>query len=228
MRSLVIGAALAAGLAPMALAQIAPSGRDLAPLVQAYETRLTTLQQTQKAMPPPAELAEAVDRLKTLDGAVRNGLEMRGLSRPDALALQKAINPIARKVEAANTAELKAITPPGGWFRTSVHGQKTSDNAWVILQHSSDRAWQKEVLDLMKPMLAVRDVNPQSYAMLFDEVHLAETGKQRFGTQAVCREGRMVIADMDEPERVQERRDAIGFTQIPFAAFKELYADMTC
>jgi hypothetical protein len=226
---LLVTLCLGLGLGTSALAQALPSGRDMAPLVAAYEARIAALQELQRLLPPPANLEEALQRRLALDGAIRDGREMAGLSMPDRYALQAAIDPTSRRIEAENVAFLKAVLPAEGWFRLSRDGSGVASKAWVIVQHAPEhRAWQKEILAKMELLVPQGEVNPMSYGMLYDRVHLHETGKQRFGSQTVCRDGRMTIAAMDEPEKVQERRDAIRWKMPPFEEFTAFVSTQRC
>jgi hypothetical protein len=226
MQGLVLGSLLAAALA--AGGQAPPVRPDLAPRVAAFDARIEALQEKQRSMPPPRDLEEALQRRRALDQAIRNGAEMAGLPLADRIALQQAIDPSVRRIEAENAAFAKSVIPAEGWFRESVYGFPTAGHAWTLVMHSSDPELQKQVLAKLEPLLAQGEVTPMFYAHLYDRVQLAEKRKQRYGTHAACKDGRMAVEPMDEPEKVQERRDAIGFKLPPFTELAELFARTPC
>lgn len=47
-------------------------------------------------------------------------------------------------------------------------------------------------------------------------------------SQAQCKAGTLGMADMDEPERVQERRDAIGFKAPRYDDYRKLFEGQPC
>ena len=54
------------------------------------------------------------------------------------------------KLDNDNTSKLKEIVTFHGWPTLSKFGQEACQNAWLIVQHSTDLDFQKECLELMK------------------------------------------------------------------------------
>jgi hypothetical protein len=204
-----------------------PLSEPASAAVEAWKARVQALKDRQAAMPPPASVEENLQRRIALDQAVRTNIPTLDFPR-ESQAVLLAILPTMLAVDADNTAYLKSVAPAEGWFRIGRDGESVASNAFLIVQHSPDEAWQQAVLMRMEPLLASGDVAPQSYALLYDRVSLRDTGKQRYGSQVICADGKMVAADMDAPERVQERRDAIGFTVPRYSDYVKLFEGQTC
>jgi hypothetical protein len=58
----------------------------------------------------------------------------------------------------------------------------------------------------MEPLLAEGEVSRSSYALLYDRIMLKITGRQRYGSQVMCREGRLVTMPTESDEMVGVRR----------------------
>jgi len=84
--------------------------------------------------------------------------------------------------------ELKQILTKHLWITIPKFGFKTSENAWIIVQHAMhDPAFQHQALFLMEYCLPNKEVDPLHYANLYDRVtiHYNKLGmKQRYGTQS--------------------------------------------
>lgn len=121
-------------------------------------------------------------------------------------------------VDAANTARLKAIIAAGGWPRLSTVGEDGAGAAWLLAQHAdADPEFQRQVLDLIEPLVAAREVKASSYAYLWDRTH----APQKYGTQGRCvAAGRWEPREIDAPGEVDARRAAVGLP--PMAEYSRL------
>lgn len=120
-----------------------------------------------------------------------------------------AIGELAR-VDFENTQWLKAHVLENGWPKYSEVGEKAANAAWLLVQHADhDPAFQLQVLRLMEPMLATKEVSPGHYAYLYDRIMLKLTGKQRYATQFWCMDGKMQPRPLEQPEKVDELRAAM-------------------
>ena len=137
-----------------------------------------------------------------------------GLSEADTKAATAAIWAVLTPADADNTAFLKTILPADGWFRISREGYSATIDGWVVVQHSPDRAFMREVLARMEPLMAERDVDGQTYALLFDRVAVFEGRRQRFGTQGACENGKIAILAIEEPDAVEARRKELGMLSL--------------
>lgn len=113
-------------------------------------------------------------------------------------------------VDARHTARMKQIVAEIGWPTAGKVGEKASSEAWLLVQHADrDRDFQQHCLTLMKNE-SEDEVRPRDRAMLEDRV-LAGTGRpQLYGTQFQQKEGKHVPLEIEDPERVNERRAAVG------------------
>jgi len=84
--------------------------------------------------------------------------------------------------------ELKQILKKHLWITIPKFGFKTSENAWIIVQHAMhDPAFQHQALFLMEYCLSNKEVDPLHYANLYDRVtiHYNTLGmNQKYGTQS--------------------------------------------
>lgn len=114
-------------------------------------------------------------------------------------------------IDKQNAHELREIIKLNGWPLISTHGAQAAHDAWLVAQHS-DLELQEAVLRTIKPLLAIKEVAPRHYAYLADRVALKKTGKQRFGTQMECAQGRLVLAPLETPSLLAQRRREIGLS----------------
>lgn len=111
-------------------------------------------------------------------------------------------------VDEANRARLKQIVAEYGWPTVAMVGQDGATAAWLIAQHADrDKAFQREVLALMEPLVRQGQASGKDFAYLVDRTHYP----QRFGTQGACvsrTEWRPF--EIEDIARVDERRSAVG------------------
>lgn len=113
-------------------------------------------------------------------------------------------------VDAANTAYVKSILPVDGWFRVRRDGAEVAHNAWLIVQHSPDHAFQRAILLRMKPLVASGDASGADYALLYDRTEMFEGRPQLYGSQMTCVSGRWQAARTVDPAELDNRRAAMG------------------
>lgn len=112
----------------------------------------------------------------------------------------------------------------GKWPLASEVGTDAARAAFLLVQHSPDKAFQRRCLDLMTPLLEKGEVNPLDWAYLLDRVRLGEGGKQVYGSQITLgADGVISVAPLEDPEHVDERRAAIGMP--PLAEYLKLVED---
>ncbi|WP_198163009.1 DUF6624 domain-containing protein [Sphingobium sp. TCM1] len=114
------------------------------------------------------------------------------------------------KRDAKNRTELDDLIKRVGFPKQSEFGFDAVKNAFLVVQHSSDIEYQyKKLLDIEKNV-KIGEFPERLYALLFDRVQLALTGKQRYGTQFLCRAGKYVVAPLESPGTVDEIRSKAG------------------
>lgn len=149
-----------------------------------------------------------------------------GLNANDWEAANKAIWKELGKIDAENTNHLKRILPRDGWFRIKRDGEQVASNAWLIVQHSPDHAFQRRVLDLMMPLVATGDASGGDYALLFDRVAMFEGKRQRYGSQIVCNDGRFEPSPVEDPARLDQLRASVGLE--PIAEYLRNWEGKSC
>jgi hypothetical protein len=133
------------------------------------------------------------------------------------------LSPLARRIarsllwaavterDHANTAWLKQIVADQGWPTIAKVGERAAEAAWLLAQHADDDpAFQLRVLRLMEPLVARNEVSKGNYAYLYDRVMLKIAGTQRYATQMMCRDGRMVAQPIEDEAMMEERRREVG------------------
>lgn len=111
----------------------------------------------------------------------------------------------------SNTEWLKGIVAEHGWPKISDVGEQAASEAWLLVQHADhDPVFQLEALRLMEPLAAQREVSPRDFAYLTDRVILKLTGKQRYGTQFHCVDGRFAPLPIEDEAAVERLRREAG------------------
>lgn len=115
-------------------------------------------------------------------------------------------------VDDANRARLKQIVAEYGWPTVAMVGQDGATAAWLIAQHAdSDKAFQREVLALMEPLVQQGQASGKDFAYLYDRTHYP----QRFGTQGSCvSRTEWQPFEIEDIARVDERRRAVGLSPL--------------
>lgn len=204
---------LVIALAPKASAQTTPTmSSETRELVAQWRTEF------QKGLDfaaahPPKTMAEELNQRVGIEQTGRNALDAVNTSGLPADQMQLALSAIWAELgarDADNTAWLRTRLPPDGWFRASRDGADVASNAWLIVQHSPDRDWQREILARMAPLVAQGEVNGPDYALLYDRVEVFLGHPQRYGSQGVCKNGEVLLAPIEDEARVDELRASVG------------------
>lgn len=167
---------------PAAQAVVAEWRAEVAPL----EARFAAIRPD---LPVAANLAERV----AVEQGMREALPpFSRLPLPEAErgAASAAIWSRLNAVDAANTAYVKSVIPADGWFRDSRDGKDTTRAAWLIVQHSPDQAFMREVLARMEPLARAGEVDGSDFALLYDRTEMYAGRPQYYGSQYNCDGGR--------------------------------------
>ena len=116
------------------------------------------------------------------------------------------------RVHDRNARRLHRIIESVGWPGTDLVGSDGAEAAWLILQHAIA---QPDLIRWALPLLraAAREGRacPRHVALLEDRIRFFEGRPQRYGTQFDWdAEGNLSPCAVEDPERVDERRRAIG------------------
>jgi hypothetical protein len=130
--------------------------------------------------------------------------------------------PVA-EIDRRNTDELKNLYRRYGWFNITTWGAEADRNAWLLVQHTQDLAFMKEILSVLERLRHRRETNPGNYAYLHDRVafmieipnggavmSIDASRRQRYGTQGHCNNGRWEPFPLEQPARVDQLRASVG------------------
>src|SRR5262245_54595620 len=131
-------------------------------------------------------------------------------------------------IDTKNTGRLKEIVAAHGWPGKSLVGEDGAHDAWLLVQHADrDRVFQKQCLELLKNAVAKDDASGKDLAYLTDRVLVGEGKKQLYGTQFVQKDGKMEPQPIEDADKVDERRAAVGMEPLTEYAKKlrEVYKE---
>ena len=125
--------------------------------------------------------------------------------------------PRMARVHARNARRLRRIIESVGWPGTDLAGPDGAEAAWLILQHAiAEPDLQRHALPLLQAAAREGQASPRHAALLEDRIRFFEGRPQRYGTQFDWdAEGNLSPGDVEDPQRLDERRRAIGFPPLP-------------
>jgi hypothetical protein len=127
-------------------------------------------------------------------------------------------------IDAALTAQLKEIVKFHGWPTISMVGIDASNGAALILIHSRDHAWQRELLPQLESLADSGKIDGAQVALAVDKELVSEGKLQRYGTQFKFVDGGMAMYAVEDPAGLDARRAAVFLP--PMGAYKQMLADM--
>ncbi|QHL87175.1 hypothetical protein GU926_06915 [Nibribacter ruber] len=120
-----------------------------------------------------------------------------------------------QKVDSVNQAKVLTILKQYGWLPQSKVGQKAAEGIFFVIQHSPLKVIET-YLPQMKKLAQEGEASKTLAAMMEDRLLMFQGKKQIYGTQAntmVTKDGTMAIWPIENPEKVNERRKTIGFSE---------------
>lgn len=175
---------------------------------------------------PPKLCASFAEELKVMveaDQAMREVLmSLPAVARPTRLEELPRFRRNSGIVDVANTARLKTYLKACGWPVRSKYGEEASSDAWLLVQHADrDPAFQREVLALLEPLVAAKEVSAKDFAYLSDRVAIAANQPQLYGTQMRSpKDCVLEFFPMDDREHVEKRRKDLEL--LPLDAYKAI------
>jgi hypothetical protein len=139
------------------------------------------------------------------DQRIREDIGAR--TEPDTALMQRMM-----RVDSGHTARLGEIVAAHGWPGPSLVGEKASNAAFLIVQHSPSEAFRKEMLDLMRAAAVVGEARLSDVALLTDRVLTGDGEPQLYGTQFHIVDGELVPYPIAEAETLEQRRAEMGLT----------------
>lgn len=163
-----------------------------------------------------ASLAHEHESTLDAQSALKKMFHEDQVLRKEGLAkAQAAARPIPEVMQELNLAELnekhiaqlKQIIALYGWPKLSEFDAESCNAAWILVQHSSDSAFQEQCLHLMQE-LPSNEIDTKLIAYLYDRIQVNCNKPQRYGTQLKNETG--TPYDIEDPENVDTRRLALG------------------
>lgn len=166
----------------------------------------------------PDTVRQELVQLGTEDQAFRQGLTVARVQ--DTVFAKQML-----RADSARTTRLRAIVEAYGWPDSVRAGAEASNAAFLILQHSADRAFQREMLPILEELALEGAVPRDEVAMLVDRVLVHDGLPQRYGTQFSLVDGRLVMDSVVDPTHLEERRRSMGLPTMEeyMRAMRELY-----
>jgi hypothetical protein len=148
--------------------------------------------------------------------------EYEVVTLPAGAAPETCVGLELERVDRDNTTWLREVVARHGWPTRSLVGDDGEEAVWLLVQHADlDRDFQRRCLELLRAA-APGEVAPDHVAYLTDRLAVAAGEPQLYGTQFRAENGRLVPAPILEPERVDERRRAVGLCSL--AVYAEHFA----
>jgi hypothetical protein len=114
--------------------------------------------------------------------------------------------------------ELDELVARCGWPTTSGYGDKAPQYASFIVQHA-DLPFQERYLPMMQAAADAGELAQRHVAMLVDRMLMRKGLPQRYGSQLTSKDGALVVYPIEDPERVDARRTAVGMVPASFCAY---------
>ncbi|MCW5724221.1 MAG: hypothetical protein KIS81_04610 [Maricaulaceae bacterium] len=126
-----------------------------------------------------------------------------------------AVYPRLCDTDSASAAFMREAVDDIGWFTIGEHGAEADRMAFLLVQHADhDPDLQREVLARLETLLAEGETTPLHYAMLFDRTAVNSGRPQRYGSQGRCMGPSWTPVEIEDPDGVDARRDALGLTPL--------------
>jgi len=111
-----------------------------------------------------------------------------------------------KEIDTRTTNFMKEVVSNIGLPTISKVGEKASNNAWLLVQHSPDMKFQKKYLSLLKKNIS--DVKKANIAYLDDRLRVSDGKPQFYGTQLQRNKatGNWEFCEIKDRVNVNERR----------------------
>ena len=143
------------------------------------------------------------------DQAVRNELIANGLGKPN-----EDIRARMKQIDADNQSRVKEIVEEHGWPKAQLVGKEAFLDAFLIVQHSPDTAFQKQMLPLIEESYKAGDLEGQGFALLVDRIRVREGKLQIYGTQArpvaEWKDNEPSLMPIEDEANLESRRIEVG------------------
>jgi hypothetical protein len=120
-----------------------------------------------------------------------------------------ALNAEMQQLDARHVKRLRQIVKRYGWPGKSLVGAKATSGAWTLVQHGGSE-FLHEMLPVMETAAKKGELSYGLVATSIDRVRIADGKKQLYGTQFDTSGSKCEPLPIDDPEHLDERRDAAG------------------
>ncbi len=145
--------------------------------------------------------------MRETDQAIRHKLIAAKLN--DQLLVEEQ-----NKIDARNTERLRQIFKQYGFPGISLVGRDGSNAAHTVVLHSPSLQLKRQALGFIEQAVAKGELPPVAVAHLTDKVLVADSKPQRYGTYFEMADGVMVMACVEDPAHLDERRAKVGLEPI--------------
>lgn len=118
-----------------------------------------------------------------------------------------------KDVDADNTSWLERVVAERGWPGVRLVDSDGAHAAWLLIQHAP-LEFQQRCLPLLRHAVEQGDASAVELAYLDDRVRMREHRPQRHGTQWRVEQHGHRLLPLEDPEYVNERRNALGLPPI--------------
>ena len=150
--------------------------------------------------PEQQKITDEINQMATEDQKYRQ-------AKPSEIKNWDEINQIDQK----NLARIKEIISQYGCITISKFGEKTAQNAWLIIQHQTDDLeFMEHYCELMEKN--INDVHKKNWAYLKDRILINRGENQLYGSQWFKGkdDAHFFLREIDDIENVDQRRTDVG------------------
>lgn len=128
----------------------------------------------------------------------------------------KAVMEKMAQIDKDNLAWLKEVVQKHGWPSRSAVGPEGAQAAFLIAQHAvSDLDFMAQCLESLKTLHKAGEAEGQWVALMTDRLLIMkDKKKQRYGTQLMFKDGKMVPQPIEDEETVDQRRKELGMPSL--------------
>lgn len=127
-------------------------------------------------------------------------------------------------IDARLTAELQQIVRKNGWPTIALVGIDASNAAMLILTHTKDHEWQRQLLPQLQTLAETDKIDGSSLALVVDKELVAEGKLQRYGSQFKVMNGAMAMFAVEDPGGLDQRRAKALLP--PLDVYKQMLSEM--
>lgn len=118
------------------------------------------------------------------------------------------------RLDAANLKRVTQILDSKGWLGPEQVGERASSTLFLVVQHANKAVWEK-YLPMMRKAVQEKKASASSLALLEDRYLAFGLGKKQiYGSQLQTIDGVTKLMPVEDPDRLDERRAAVGLGPI--------------